>query len=198
ADIQPLYRTILVVEPGDVEASGDVTITVTIQGERPKTLTILKNVQGKRTSEIVPVEEGDAPVQYTFRDLDQSLHYAVQGGDFTSPYYRIEVARRAALARLTASYRYPAYTNLPEKTSDSSGGDLEALQGTRAKLTFLFDHPVDTAAMILERPANGNGKSTKVRIELSRLGPKEFQGELLFQDVLAYRLETKQGNWPVQ
>ena len=197
ADIQPLYRTTLTVEPGDVEASGDVVITVSIEGERPKTLTILKNVQGKRTAEVIPVEEGDAPVQFTFRDLDQSLHYAVQGGDFTSPYYRIEVARKAALARLSATYRYPAYTNLPEKTSEGSGGDLEAIQGTHAQLTFLFDHPVDEAAMILERPANGNGKSTRVRTPLSKTGPKEYKGDLLFQDVLAYRLETRQGNRPV-
>ncbi len=198
ADIQPLYRTVLVVEPGDVEASGDVVITVTIQGERPKTLTILKNTQGKRTSEVIPVDDGDGPVPFTFRDLDQSLHYAVQGGDFTSPFYHIEVARRAALARLTVAFRYPAYTNLPEKTSESSGGDLEALQGTRAQLTFLFDHPVDEAAMILERPVNGNSKRTKVRMVLSRLGPKEYQGEFVFQDVLAYRLETRQGKRPVQ
>jgi hypothetical protein len=35
-------------------------------------------------------------------------------------------------------------------------------------------------------------------VELSRLGAKEYQGEILFQDILAYRLETRQGNRPVQ
>src|SRR5438270_99447 len=41
ARVEPAYRTNLVVEPGDVEAAGDVILRISIQGERPETLTIL-------------------------------------------------------------------------------------------------------------------------------------------------------------
>jgi hypothetical protein len=196
ADIQPLYRTILQVEPGNIEARGNITITVTIRGERPKTITVLKSVHGKRTSEIVPVEASDTPVLHTFHDVDQDMDYAVRGGDFSTPYYNIEVPRHTGLSRVKATLEYPAYTGLDAKTSDSTGGDLEALQGTRAQVTFVFDLPVDQASLKLDRPASA--KQTRVALPLEKLGPREFRGDIIFDSVLGYRLETLQGERPAQ
>ncbi len=202
ADIDPVYRTTLVVEPGNVEAAGDITITVTIRGERPDRLKVLRSVQGKRSSEVVPVEPGQRKVTYTFRDVEQSQTYAVQGGDFTSPFYRITVPRQTALSLVRVRYHYPEYTRLPEKTVESAGGDLEALQGTKAEVSFLFDQPVDGAALLLESLAGSKGRDgpqTRVkRRELTRVSPTEYRGEVVFQDVVGYRIEMKQEDRPAQ
>jgi hypothetical protein len=194
ADIDPLYRTTLVVEPGDVIAAGDVTIRITIRGERPETLKVLRQSGGRRSSEIVPVEPGEGAVTYTFRGVERSLTYAVQGGDFTSPTYRIQVPRTTALSLVRATYQYPAYTNLPDKSVESTGGDLEALQGTRAEITFTFDHSVESVTLLLERPGNKAGGGIRVeRRQLARLGPTDFRGEFVFRGLLGYRLETQEG-----
>jgi hypothetical protein len=194
ARIDPLYRTILVVEPGDIEASGEATIQITIKGERPKNLVILKNTDGKRTSEAIPVDSDDGPVTFVFRDLHQSLDYAVRGGDYTSQYYRIEVPRKASLALARVTYQYPSYTGEAEKTVESRSGELEGLQGTRALVTFVFDQLIDSASLILERPAAAK-KAAEPRSlkQVSADNAKEFAGEIVLDDVVGYRLETTQG-----
>jgi hypothetical protein len=190
APIDPLYRTTLIVEPGDVEAAGDVTIRVTIRGERPATLTILKRVRGERSAEVVPAGPGDEPVLFTFRDVTQNVEYAVRGGDFATPFYRITVPRTASFARLHVTYHYPAYTGLPERTLESPG-ELEALTGTRARLRFVFDEPVDSAVLLLHRPSFGD-----TRRPLERIGEREFAGEIVLENLLDYRLELTQGGRP--
>src|SRR5262249_632483 len=45
ADVEPIYRTRLEVDPGDIEAEGDVTIQIRIRGERPDVLTITREAK---------------------------------------------------------------------------------------------------------------------------------------------------------
>jgi hypothetical protein len=191
ADVDPIYRTTLTVEPGDVVASGDVPVTVRIHGERPDTLAFVRDVAGRRTVETVPVAAEADTVRYTFLRVRESMTYSVRGGDFASPYYRIDVPAPAAVRSLRIDFQFPAYTRLPEKTVEKTAGDLEALRGTRAHLTFVFDRPVDGAALLVERPG-----PEPQRQDLERLGPAEYRGQLLFEDAVGYRVETRQGERP--
>src|SRR5262249_45013113 len=84
ANIEPLYRTRLEVEPGNVDAEGDVTIRVRIRGERPNVLTVTRQVQGQKLRETVAVPEGTDEVAYTFLAVRHSLTYTVHGGDYTT------------------------------------------------------------------------------------------------------------------
>jgi hypothetical protein len=190
ADVDPLYRTTLTVEQGDIVASGDVAITVRIHGERPGTLTFVKDVGGKRAAETVPVDPDSDVVRYTYLRVRESMTYSVRGGDFASPFYRIDVPAPAAVRSLRITFHYPSYTRLPEKTIEKTAGDLEALRGTRAGITFLFDRPVDGAALLLERVGQ---EPQTLRQDLKRVGSAEFRGQLLFEDAVGYRVETRQG-----
>jgi hypothetical protein len=190
AQIDPLYRTTLKVEPGnimptDLEANGDAIIRITIEGERPKTLVILKTMDNKHSTDTVTVND-DGPVTYVFRDLNRSMRYSVRGNDYTSPEYSIEAPNTAKLARMRVTYHYPSYTGVSAKTVESRTGDLEALKGTRAEVTFVFDQPVEGAALVLERP----GMKVADRQPLTQNSPKEFTGAIILENVLGYRLET--------
>ena len=201
ADIDPIYRTTLEVTPGDVIAMGDVAIEIRIHGVRPEALTILSSVQGRRTTDTVSVEEGADVVTYTFRDVTQTTTYAVRGNDFTTPYYRIEVPSAPQLSLMKVTLQFPEYTGLAERKFEKAGGDLEALQGTRARVVFVFDQPADEASLLLERialPKSVAGTRTETqRQALAALSPTEFEGTLAFQDVTGYRLETvQQGHTP--
>ena len=149
-----------------MEASGDVTIDIIIKGERPKTLTLFKSLHGKNTSETIAVPSGDGPVTYTFRDVSQSFDFWLHGGDFTSPLHQIEVPQKVSLVRMHATYHYPtAYAGLAAREIVSPTGDLEALQGTTAEVTYSFDQPVDAVDLV----------STKSPVQsLKQSGPKEF------------------------
>jgi len=222
AEVDPIYRTTLIVEPGNIEAMGDVIVRIHIQGERPETLTVSSNIQGKRYVEVIAVPPDADRVTHTFRDVQQSMTYAVRGGDFSSALYRIDVPTPSALSLLRATFHYPAYTGLPDKTIEKAGGDLEALQGTKAQVTFVLDQPAEEATLLLERVprpklpeprtlaayflplgkviatlppvANAPERTEPAvqRLPLSKIGQTEFACTLVFEDVVGYQLETRQ------
>lgn len=212
ASVDPIYRTTLEVEPGDVEiaAAGDVPIRVRIKGEAPGELTVLRVTDGRRTDETVPVVAGRSEVEYTLRGVDRSMTYAVRGGDFTTRFFQITVPRPSALASVRVTYQFPAYTRLPEKTVQSAGGDLEALAGTTVKLVFVLDHPADAAWLVLRArgpiaktqatgggsDAGGDAGGASRSVALEKVGPTEFAGQLTFGDDSSYQLETRQANRP--
>jgi hypothetical protein len=92
----------------------------------------------------------------------------------------------ARLSLLKVTYEYPAYTARPARTTEQTGGELEALQGTVATLTFVLDQPAEEAAMIVEGP-----NSAPKRVPLEQVGNGEFRGSITFANVSGYRLETR-------
>ncbi len=193
ASVDPVYRTRLEVEPGNIEAAGDIEIRVKIHGERPEDIAILLDEQQRRSTQIVPVQ-GDV-VTYTLKNVQRSLSYAVRGGDFTSPYYRIEVPTPARLQRVDVTYRYPEYLRLPEKAAQTSG-ELEAWEGTQAQLQFVFDQPVESARLLVR---SGIESAAATPVELKKLSATEFTGGLTLTNLSEYALETvRAGRSPQQ
>jgi hypothetical protein len=194
--IDPLYRTRLEVEIGEVKAGSDVLIRIRIHGERPEALTITRTVQGQRFVDSVAVPDGAEEVSYTFGAVKQSLTFQVQGGDYKTPVYRIDVPARVRLSLVRATYHHPAYTGRSTTTTEGAGGDLEALRGTRAELTFVLDQPVDEATLLLERHA-GRDKEKRTAIQkvaLKHLGGTEYGCELVFDEGVGYELDVRQGD----
>ncbi len=215
ASVDPVYRTRLEVEPGNIEASGDVEIRVRILGERPAEITILLDEQNRRSTQLVSVQS--ETVTYTLRNVQRSLSYAVHGGDFTSPYFRIEVPTSARLQWVEVNYHFPEYAQLPDKSAQTSG-DLEALEGTQAQLKFVFDQPVEGVRLLVRegspsstedgagrrrtRESSDRSLTTSATslaadsrvVELKNLSATEFSGELTFANITEYALETQRAN----
>jgi len=197
AQIAPLYRTLLAVEPGDVQAApgSTVRVRVRITGERPARLAVRQVVGEASTVIQVPVPPGALTVDYTFPNLQRSLTYTVTGGDFTTPVHTIEVPLPPQVNLVRATLHLPDYTRLAPQKIETSGGDLEALHGTRAALTFVLDQPADQAALLLEGGVARDATNTAAprQLVLRRLSPTEFSGELTFADVAAYQVRVQRG-----
>lgn len=197
AQIAPLYRTLLAVEPGDVQAApgSSVRVRVRITGERPARLAVRQVIGETSTVIQVPVPAGALAVDHTFPNLQRSLTYTVTGGDFTTPVHTIEVPLPPQVNLVRATLHLPDYTRLTPQKIETSGGDLEALHGTRAALTFVLDQPADQAVLLLEGGlSKGETNPAAPRqFELRRLGPTEFSGELTFADVAAYQVRVQRG-----
>ena len=153
----PLYKTVLTVTPGNVMGGGDVTITVNIRGEHPGELTFMRTVGSEKASETIVVDKSKRTATYNFKNVQQTTAYAVRGGDFTSAWYRIEVPTPSLLSLIRLTWKYPEYTGLAEKQTESAGGDLESLYGAKATATFIFDQPADEASLIVQRVVSGGG-----------------------------------------
>ncbi len=197
SQIAPLYRTTLQVEPGDVQAEpgSTVKIRVRIQGERPPKLAVQQFVGDTRASEQVSVPAGTQDVEYTFRNLQRSLTYTVTGGDYTTPIFNIDVPVPPQVNLVRATMHLPDYTHLPPQKVEAHGGDLEALQGTRAEVRFVLDQPADTAVLILEGPVVKDAPATAAprEVALKRISPTEFSGEIVFKDVIGYQVRVQRG-----
>ena len=196
AQIEPVYQTWLDVIPGDVQADGDVTIHVRIHGRQPRRLLVLRKDDITRTRETIAVPRDARELSYTFRNLKESLDYAVRGNDFTSPYYRITVSSPAELTRARVKLIFPEYTRLQPREFESISGDLEALLGTRAETVFVFDRRLEEAAVLVETTASPDpGLLTTsnhlTRLALRKQSDTEFSGVITFRDVKGYRLETR-------
>lgn len=196
--VTPVYRTVLAVEPGDikVKAGDDVTMRVSIRGKIPAVIAVLQKVDGRSTSLEVPVSPGSNQVDYQFKSLRQSLTYAVRGGDYVTPFYTISVLAPTELKTLTALYRYPAYTGLPERRQESARGDLEALYGTCADLRFTLTHPAAQVSLLIETAAVTGSAAAAVPQPMKKIAPTEFSGELVLKDLSGYKLEIQQENDP--
>ncbi len=196
AQIAPLYRTLLAVEPGDVQAApgSTVRVRVRITGEHPARLAVRQVIGETSTVVQVPVPPGATAVDYTFPNLQRSLTYAVTGGDFTTPVHTIEVPLPPQVNLVRATLQLPDYTRLAPQKIETSGGDLEALHGTRAALTFVLDQPADEAVLLLEGGlVKGATNAAPRQLALRRLSPTEFSGELTFADVAAYQVRVQRG-----
>ncbi|MCC7418809.1 MAG: hypothetical protein IT428_00875 [Planctomycetaceae bacterium] len=193
ASIDPLYRTTLTVEPGDIEAMGDVEVRVKIKGELPDEIAVLLSSADRTSSIVVPVPAGQTDVNVVIPNVVRSLTYQVRGGDYTSPAFHIEVPAAPRIARVRATLTYPEYLAQAPRSLETTG-DLEAVQGTKADIRFELDHPVDGATLVLRGPGAKGGQSTETRVPLKPLGKSELQGEITFDKVAEYRLETQIGS----
>ncbi|HUW34152.1 MAG TPA: hypothetical protein VM223_21300 [Planctomycetota bacterium] len=201
--IDPIYRTTLSVQPGDTRAlrGQHVTITVSIKGQLPPNLVVMRSGTDART--VIPVKAGSSRVRYTFKAVEATTSYAVRGGDFLTPWYRIDVPVMAQLSMIKATLNYPEYTKCPPQLVENTNGSLEALAGTRAACTFVLDHPADSAALLLVTDEAGGGEDRKTRgledgkrAELKKIRPREFAGEIVFDNVAGYQLETRRSQTP--
>jgi len=188
AGINPHTRTVLEVEPGNVEATGsEVAVTVRIRGERPSELIFQRDINGIYREERVEVPSGEETVTHVLSGIKQSQSYCVRGGDYESPIYRIEVAAPASLTGLRVAFTPPHYTGIAPYTTEIAGGDLEARDGTTAQVDFIFDRPADAAKLLIQNQPPR---------DLERLGPTEFRGTIEFGASGGYQLETRQGDRP--
>ncbi|HEV7405056.1 MAG TPA: hypothetical protein VGO11_19085 [Chthoniobacteraceae bacterium] len=197
AEIAPLYRTTLLVEPGNIQAEpgSTVKIHVRISGERPAKLAVQQSVGDTHASDHIAVPAGADYVEYTFRNLQRSLTYTVSGGDYTSPLFNIEVPLPPQVNLVRATMHLPEYTRLPAQKVEAHGGDLEALQGTRAEVRFVLDQPADQATLLLEAAAEKGAPATAAprQVALKRITPTEFSGEIVFKDVTGYQVRVQRG-----
>lgn len=192
AEIEPVYRTRLIVEPGDVEVEPgqDVVVRIRVEGELPASVAILRTVKGERTSVELPLRDSGRSIAYTFPSVVQPIAYAARGGDYVTRYYTITVPVVAQLVQVAAEYQFPKYTGRPSCRVETAGGDLEALWGTQATVTFRFSQPIESAAMLMRQSANGQVEAGVQRVPLHRISSTEFIGEIVFENVSGYRLET--------
>lgn len=82
-------------------------------------------------------------------DIKAPRTYRVAAGDSRSRDFQINVTVRPMVKRISAAYRYPAYTRLEPSGTEDCGGVLRAVKGSRAMVTITANKRLRSATLDL-------------------------------------------------
>ncbi len=173
AAIAPYYA--IVVSPGHatLRRHADQLVTARLVGFQAAEAKLAARYQGtsKWEEAVMRPEPSGAGFQLLLAGVAESLDYYVAAGRLRSPTYTLRVVDLPSIRNIRVTYRYPAWTGLPEATEDP-GGDLRAVQGTEAEITVETDQPLENGALVLDEdrrlPLEGktaNQRAARLRIE---------------------------------
>lgn len=151
AGSRPLYD--IAVQPGNktVRRRSDQPISAHLLGFSSEPVLLHARYAGANKWETLamrPQPEGNG-YQVIFPGLADSLEYYVQASDVRSKRFTISVKDVPAVKRIRVELHYPAALGLKDSIQDP-GGDIRAIQGSRARISVLTDKPLSKGLLVLE------------------------------------------------
>ncbi len=154
AGTRPLYD--IAVQPGDrrIRRKSDQLISAQLMGFSAKNVVLHAKYSAALKWEELPMqtEPSGNGYQLLFPGLSDSLEYWVQAGDAQSKHFTIAVKDLPGVKRVRVAVHYPSNIGL-EDVVDDPGGDIRAVEGSRADVSVLTDKPLEHGVLVLE-----NGK----------------------------------------
>jgi len=124
----------------------------------------------------------DGMLSYTFPQVREPIDFYVEGGDYQTDRYRIEIIERPYLKKVLAQYSFPVYAGIPDRTVAS--GQLTGLEGTSVRLSFESSMALDKAVLKLDLKT---GKLPPE--ELARTSDTKFEKTLVLSADGTYTVE---------
>ncbi len=141
----------LIVKPGDIRMrrGADVTLIATVENEVPEQVRLYLQNDRVNWDESLMIPEGSNQiyVQY-FSSVSKDFTYYVDIGSDRSRKYQVTVFDMPRIEQIEVEYVYPKHTGLENKTEES-GGDIVAPEGTKIKLSAIFNKSIDKATLAL-------------------------------------------------
>ncbi len=181
------------VHPRVVARGDDLTVSARVLRGRPSRVAILPEFPGSGRREEVAMVQTPAGYRATFENVDEPFSFVVEGGDYRSQRFSVEVKERPRLEALEIRLEYPAYTGLPVPEEPIPDGNLKVPAGTRVRFLARASQPLLEAEVRFSSPA---------AVEIARapgiVGDGErraIAGEFVVKDATAwsFRLVSEEG-----
>lgn len=165
----------IVVSPGNrtVRRGGNQAVTAQLIGFDSPSVRLFAKYRDSSKWEEAPMvpREGSTSYEFLFAGLPQTVEYYAAAGRVNSKTFTITVVDVPNVKRMRVTYRYPAWTGLPNSVEDP-GGDLRALEGTEAEIAVETDRPLGSGQLVLEdgtqlnlETGTGNWRTARVKIQ---------------------------------
>ncbi|MHB8834868.1 MAG: DUF4175 family protein [Candidatus Methylomirabilia bacterium] len=177
----PLGQLQITVEPGDtrIARGADLLVRVRTSGSRPAG--VLVGYSGAPGEGVAQMEPGtDGVWLWRFTAVTGEFSYRALAGATASAWYRVRVADAPAAGNFSVRYTYPAYSGLASR-SVAGSGEIEALKGTSAEITFSTSVEVARAALVF-------GKN---RVAVRPAGGRVYHAVLYLDGETSYRVELE-------
>lgn len=170
---RPLYD--IAVYPGNktVRRKSDQMITARLFGFSARQVTLYARYGGAAKWEQTPMQpqRSGNGYQFLFAGVSDPLEYYVEADAARSKHYTLAVKDLPGVQRVRVALHFPAALGLKDEVQDP-GGDIRAVQGSRADVSVLTDKPLDRGFLVLENGAkvalargDGNWLNAHVPIE---------------------------------
>jgi hypothetical protein len=170
--------TELQVTPGDatVRRNTDQVITAQAPGLMSPLIVLYARYQSAAKWERVTMQprSGASGYQFVFTGVPENVEYYVEAGPRRSRHFNLRVVDLPAVKLIRVTYHYPSWTGLKD-TSEDPGGDLRALEGTRAELDVVTDRPLTDGLLALDggtqvRLTGGSGNHYQGTVPIDKDG----------------------------
>lgn len=171
----------LTVKPGDakVRRGGDQWIEAVAAGFDLTGLRLRLRRPGSAQWETLAMEPNPAGPGFVFllAGITDDVEYQVDAQRMRSPVYRLRVVDLPRIEKYRVRYKYPPYLGLPDSSEDP-GGDVRAVENTRAALEIETDKPLAGGVIVLDDgtrlPLESNGRVSRAELEVKRDGSFYF------------------------
>ncbi len=171
----------LTVRPGDakVRRGGDQLIEAVAAGFDMTGLRLRLRRPGSAQWETLAMEANPSGAGFVFllAGITDDVEYQVDAQRMRSPVYRLSVVDLPRIEKYRVRYRYPAYLGLPDAEEDP-GGDIRAVENTRAVLEIETDKPLAGGVIVLDDGTRltlaSSGRVSRAELEVKRDGSFYF------------------------
>jgi hypothetical protein len=148
----PLYD--LQISPGDatVRRHADQLVTARTVGLLSPRVVLYARFQSTTKWEQVAMQPrpSGSGYQFVFTSVPENVEYYVEAGARRSPHFNLRVLDLPSVKQIKVTYHFPSWTGLKD-VIEERGGDLRALEGTRADLEVMTDRPLKDGLLVLDK-----------------------------------------------
>jgi hypothetical protein len=166
------------VNPGDVSVrrNADQIVTAQLIGLQTGTVRLHARYQSASKWDQIPMhpQSGGSGFQFVFEALSESVEYFVEAGPLRSRHFSIRVLDLPGVKNVRVTYRYPEWTRM-QNVVEERGGDLRAVEGTKADLEVQTDQPLRDGILVLDneqqiRLSGGEGNVYRGTVRMEKDG----------------------------
>lgn len=165
--------------PGATVKYGDsLNVAITLRGPQPENLVLMTRTANSEWRQI-HLDSGE-PGTYAanLSDLREDTWYFAAGGGSRSARYRVHVVRPPTLKSMSATYTFPAYTQMPKATETVAEAGIHALAHTQVSLEVVSNRPLQGGALLLRMEGQ---TPQKVEVKPDMKDPTRGRGEFALE-----------------
>src|ERR1019366_7664472 len=148
---KPFYS--ILVDPGNrtVRKRSDQLITAHLTGfSAPQVGFFAKYSRASQWEQAeMATEPGGTAYQFLIAGVPENLEYYVEAGGVKSSTYKLSVVDLPGVKKIRVTYHYPSWLGLKDEVEDP-GGDLRAVEGTRADVAITTDKPLANGVLMMD------------------------------------------------
>jgi hypothetical protein len=172
ADAAPRTPFFIEVTPGDVEIAKGLDQQIKAQLIGFDSANVQLFTQPANSSAWTPAAMEPEPYGngflYLLVEVKSDTRYYVTSGDVRSKTFTIKVNNAPRVDKIDLTYKFPAYTGMPEQTVEGEG-DISAIKGTHVELRIHASEPTQSARLLFD---------DQTTLPLASSGDQNFTGAL--------------------